>query len=125
VITRQDIPFIPAQVSIVLRQELNVFAGPLELVKRVVVLEDGLEIVLEIRSSEALKNVVIKDILPSEARLTSPAVFKNGETVLADGSMFSLGDIPAGFSTSLSYGVSFADAPALLLIAPEFSWELR
>lgn len=125
VITRQDIPFAPPQVRLEVKQHLNVFMGPLELEKRVFVLEDGLEVQLTITSSEALKNLVLDDALPENASLLSEPEFADGRAVDGEGLELSLGNIESGYKRTIRYTVAFDGSPETLLTMPEIRWDVR
>ena len=125
VITRQDIPFVAPQVALEVAQFLTVTRGPLEVEKRVLKLENGFEVHLTLSSREALKNVMISDLLPAGAALLSPPSFADGSAVPANGLELQIGDVPAGLTKTVRYKITFEGPLENLLNAPDLSWDVR
>ena len=122
-ITRQDVPLLPPGALLAVDQILNVNMGLLSIHKSVIISEGYSQVILEISSSQALKNVVITDQLPTSVQLTGPVVADAEITV--DNLQLQLGDIPAGYQTIVRYPVNISGDKRDALLAPTISWEVR
>ena len=125
VITRQDIAFEPAYAAVSIDERITVTRGPVTLEKNFV-LRDGVTMVtLSLSSSQPLNKLVIEDILPEGVEVASLPTYKNtGERVQANNLTLELGDVPAGFSTTIIYSLVTADQTRPAFTTPNVSWEL-
>jgi SdrD B-like domain len=98
-ITRQDVPLLPPGASLDIGQSLNVSVGPVKIQKSIVANSSGSVVVLEISSSQALKNLVVSDQLPASAQVSGAVT--SDQAITATGLQFALGDIPAGYKATL------------------------
>lgn len=124
-ITRQDVPLLPPGARVAVSQSLNVVMGPVRVEKHVVTSAAGTKVVLEVSSSQALKNVVIQDALPAGATLAGEVV-SDDLNITVDGLSFTLGNIASGYQAVIEYAVQASDVSATdLLLAPTISWQVR
>jgi fimbrial isopeptide formation D2 family protein len=122
-IIRQDVPLLPPGALLDVDQSLNVTRGPVKIKKSIVVNQAGSQVILEISSSQALKNVVITDQLPNTVQVTGEVT--SDQTFPRSDLQFALGDIPAGYNATIRYPITFTGDPRDALIAPTMTWNVR
>jgi hypothetical protein len=122
-ITRQDVPLLPPQALLDVGQHLNVTMGSVTIHKSVIATGDAAQVILQISSSQALKDLSIIDYLPDSAQLAGQVI--HDADIQIDGLQFTLGDIPAGYETEIRYPISVTGDVRDVLIAPEMSWDVR
>jgi fimbrial isopeptide formation D2 family protein len=118
-ITRQDVSLLPPGASIAVSQVLNIVMGSVHVQKSVVVTDAATRVILKVTSSESLRGLVVRDVLPEGITLAS-------DSTMLDELTFDLGDISANVQTTLEYTVQPENInPADLLLAPTISWQVR
>jgi fimbrial isopeptide formation D2 family protein len=122
-ITRQDVPLLPPGAWLDVTQSLNVTMGPLRIQKSVVTHEGNSQVILNIGSSQPLRNVFITDKLPENAQLAGQIISDVAMTKSAF--QFALGDIPAAYTATIRYPITYTGDVRDVLIAPEISWDVR
>jgi fimbrial isopeptide formation D2 family protein/uncharacterized repeat protein (TIGR01451 family) len=124
-ITRQDVPLLPPGARVAVSQSLNVVMGPVRVEKHVVASTAGTKVVLEVSSSQALKNLVIQDALPAGVTVSGEVV-SDDLNVTVDDLSFNLGNIASGYKAVIEYAVQADNVSATdLLLAPTVSWQVR
>ena len=121
-ISKQDVPLLPPGARLAVDQFLNVKMGPVVIHKMLLFNEAGVQVILEISSSAALKQVLITDVLPAGA-IAGQAL--SNQPIEIEGLVFSLGDIDAGYSTVIRYPLVFDGDTQDALMAPEIVWDVR
>lgn len=111
-ITRQDVAFVPPDVSSAVTQTLKLGDGPVTLGKTLNPLgDDRFEVTLTLSTTGALRGLSLTDTLPPGSSLVTPP--QNPVTgALAPDLTLDLGDVPAGFETRVVYTVRRTPAPA-------------
>jgi fimbrial isopeptide formation D2 family protein len=123
-ITRQDVPLLPPGARIAVSQSLNVMMGAVRLQKSVVVTASETTVILNITSSQALKDLVIQDVLPSD--VTASEVVSDDVNVAINDLTFNLGNVASGYASIIQYTVEPKDiVPTDLLLVPTISWQVR
>jgi fimbrial isopeptide formation D2 family protein len=122
-IIRQDIPLQPPGAELRVEQFLTVSRGSVQIQKYLVQNETESKIIMDITSSEALKNVVITDALPLTIQKTGDATASS--SVAIDNLTFALGDIDAGYTVRLEFPVQINGGLEGALIAPTIEWSVR
>ena len=122
-ITRQDIPLLPPQALLDIGQVLNVTMGPVKIQKSVVTSQGAHMVLLKISSSQALKNLMITDVLPEMIQMNGQV--SSSEAITVEGLSFALGDVPAGYQAILSYPIAVSGDERDALLAPVIGWEVR
>ncbi len=107
-ITRQDVAFVPPDVSSAVSQTLKLGDGPVSLGKTLTPLgEDRFEVTLTLSTTDALNGLTVSDSLPPDSSLETPP--QNPATgALAPDLSLNLGDVPAGFETRVVYTLRLA-----------------
>lgn len=121
-ITRQDIPLLPPGALLEIDQVLNVEMGPVRLRKSVTSHQEGAVMHLEIYVQGPLRDLVITDQLPAGAiagEVTSSSPMQ------AQGLRFEFGSVPADYTVTIHYPISFAGDLRDTLIVPEITWDVR
>lgn len=115
-ISRQDVPLLPPGARLAVTQVLNVFRGPVSVVKQISQdNESGLiSVRLIVRSSEALKDLRISDPSAMSTGLNNTTIMDN---------VFALGNVEAGFETTIDFQFS-GDLEASMVL-PEITWSVR
>lgn len=127
-LTRQDVPFLPPNASVDVQQTLEVAAPPVTLSKTVIPLaRERYQVQLTVRSEDALSDLNVTDTLPPGARLErAPAYAVTGADLPGNGLDLAVGDVPAGFTTTITYTLVHtptAEVPLPLTTAPDVRWE--
>jgi fimbrial isopeptide formation D2 family protein len=122
-ITRQDVPLLPPQALLDVGQHLNVTMGSVTIHKSVIATSDAVQVILQISSSQALKDLSITDHLTDSAQLAGQVI--HNADIQAEGLQFTLGDIPAGYETEIRYLINITGDVRDVLIAPDISWDVR
>ncbi len=122
-ITRQDIPLQPPGAELSVEQFLNVSRGPVQIQKYLVRNETEGKIIMDITSREALNNVVITDALPLTIQRTGEVIAS--QEISVNELVFTLGDVPAGYTVRLEYPIEINGGLRGALIAPTIEWSVR
>ncbi len=123
-ITRQDVPLLPPGARVAVTQSLNIVMGNVRVTKYVVVSETSVTVVLEVSSREALRNLVVQDILPSG--ITASQGVSDDANVVIENLTFSLGNVPSAYTATIEYTVEPRNViPTDLLLAPVITWQVR
>ncbi len=127
-ITRQDVAFVPPDVSSAVTQTLKLGDGPVTLGKTLTPLGEGrFEVTLTLSTTDALNGLTVSDSLPPDSSLETPP--QNPTTgALAPELSLNLGDVPAGFETRVVYTLRLAPMPdqnnvTPITTVPTLRWE--
>jgi fimbrial isopeptide formation D2 family protein len=124
-ITRQDVPLLPPGARVAVSQALNVVMGNLRVQKHIAQSEMGTQVVLEVSSTEALRGVVIQDVLPAGVSPSGEMV-SDDVNIVFEGLTFTLGDIASDYRATIYYHVQLSEGTdtTALLLAPTITWSV-
>jgi fimbrial isopeptide formation D2 family protein len=125
-ITRQDVPLLPPGARVAVSQALNVVMGNVRIQKYVVQSETETRVVLEVSSTEALRGVVIQDVLPAGVSLSGEMV-SDDMNMTFENLTFNLGDIASDYKATIYYDVQLPEGAdtTTLLLPPTIAWSVR